>query len=82
MPQALHAFLGVSKVRFWTHFWGSLVGYIPPLLLVSYLGSEMFDGTGHMQPRAWPVMGAMLAVSLTIIAIVRCYDKRPRASAT
>jgi uncharacterized membrane protein YdjX (TVP38/TMEM64 family) len=43
MPQPLHAFFGVSKVRFWTHFWGSLVGYFPPLLLVSYLGAEMFD---------------------------------------
>jgi uncharacterized membrane protein YdjX (TVP38/TMEM64 family) len=23
MPPLLHAFFGVSKVRFWTHFWGS-----------------------------------------------------------
>ena len=38
MPQVLHSFFGVSKVRFWTHFWGSLLGYVPPLFLVSYLG--------------------------------------------
>ncbi|HVH41453.1 MAG TPA: VTT domain-containing protein [Labilithrix sp.] len=76
MPQPLHAFLGVSKVRFWTHFWGSLLGYIPPLLLVSYLGSEMFDGAGHMQPRAWPILGALLAASLLLTAILRRNDKR------
>ena len=32
MPPLLHAFFGVSKVRFWTHFWGSLAGYVLPLL--------------------------------------------------
>ncbi len=26
MPPVLHAFFGVSKVRFGTHFWGSLAG--------------------------------------------------------
>ncbi len=72
MPQALHAFLGVSKVRFSTHFWGSLVGYIPPLLVTSYLGAEMFDGDGRIQPKAWPVMGAFVAFSLVLAAILRC----------
>ncbi len=43
MPQVLHAFFGVSKVRFWTHFWGSLIGYVPPLLLLSYFGPKFFD---------------------------------------
>jgi uncharacterized membrane protein YdjX (TVP38/TMEM64 family) len=76
MPQALHAFLGVSKVPFWTHIWGSLLGYIPPLLLVSYLGSEMFDSSGRIQPRAWPAMGALLAASLLLAALMRRYEKR------
>jgi uncharacterized membrane protein YdjX (TVP38/TMEM64 family) len=76
MPQWLHSFLGVSKVRFWTHFWGSLLGYLPPIFLVSYLGSEIFDASGNMQPRAWPMMGALLAASLLLLAIVRQYDKR------
>lgn len=43
MPPLLHAFFGVSKVRFWTHFWGSLVGYALPLLLVSYFGEKLFE---------------------------------------
>lgn len=40
MPQPLHFFLGVSRVGFWTHFWGSSIGYALPLLVVSYLGGE------------------------------------------
>lgn len=82
MPQFLHAFFGVSKVRFWTHFWGSLVGYVPPLLLVSYLGSEIFDSSGHMQPRAWPIMGVMLVVSLLLVAGIRLYERRSVRIAT
>jgi len=80
MPQLLHSFFGVSKVPFWTHFWGSLVGYIPPLFVVSYLGAEIFDESGRMQPRAWPIMGALLAASLLLVAILRYCDKRGRTS--
>lgn len=79
MPQVLHSFLGVSKVRFWTHFWGSLLGYVPPLLMVSYLGSEIFDASGNMQPRAWPLLGALLAASLLLVAAFRHYDRRQSA---
>ncbi len=71
MPQALHAFLAVSKVRFSTHFWGSLVGYVPPLLLMSYLGSQMFDEAGHIQARAWPIMGALIGASIVLLLILR-----------
>lgn len=78
MPQALHFFLGVSKVRFWTHFWGSLIGYIPPLLLVSYLGARMFDSSGEMQPGAWPILGALFVVSLSIAMLARAYERRRR----
>jgi uncharacterized membrane protein YdjX (TVP38/TMEM64 family) len=37
MPPLLHAFFGVSKVRFGTHFWGSLAGYVLPLLFCELL---------------------------------------------
>lgn len=53
MPQVLHAFLGISKVRFWTHFWGSFVGYILPLLAVSFLGEKIFDWMKDAPPEAW-----------------------------
>lgn len=44
MPQVLHAFFGLSKVPFWTHFWASAAGYALPLFLVSYFGESLFDG--------------------------------------
>lgn len=76
MPQVLHSFFGVSKVGFWTHFWGSLVGYVPPLLLVSYLGASMFDASGKMQPAAWPIMAGLLVTSLVIAALARVWERR------
>ncbi len=76
MPQALHSFLGVSRVGFWTHFWGSLVGYIPPLLLVSYLGDEMFDASGSMRSSAWPILAGLAIASLIIVALVRAYERK------
>lgn len=76
MPQVLHSFFGVSKVGFWTHFWGSLVGYVPPLLLVSYLGASMFDASGRMQPAAWPIMAGLLAASLAVAALARAWERR------
>jgi len=79
MPQPLHWFFGVSKVKSSTHFWGSLVGYVPPLLAVSFLGSKLFDGAGHLQPGAWPIMGGFVAVSLVVAALARWYERR-RAS--
>ena len=43
MPQALHTFLGLSKVPFWTHFWGSLLGYLPILTVCTYFGPSLLD---------------------------------------
>lgn len=75
MPQALHSFFGVSKVGFWTHFWGSLLGYVPPLLVVSYLGASLFDASGRMQPAAWPIMGGFVAASLVIAALAQALQR-------
>jgi uncharacterized membrane protein YdjX (TVP38/TMEM64 family) len=81
MPLLLHFFFGVSKVRFWTHFWGSLLGYVPPLLLVSYLGGTMFDASGRIQPGAWPIFAGLAAASLLIAVLVRVYERRRAARA-
>lgn len=80
MPQVLHSFLGVSKVSFWTHFWGSLVGYVPPLLVVSYLGGRMFDASGHIQPGAWPPLFGLAAASLVIALLARANARRRAAA--
>lgn len=71
MPQALHFFLGVSPVPFWTHVWGSLLGYVPPLLTVSYLGDQLFSADGQLQTDAWPAMIALVVGSVLLIAVVR-----------
>lgn len=76
MPQVLHSFFGISKVGFWTHFWGSLIGYVPPLFFVSYLGAKMFDASGKIQPAAWPIMAGLLAVSLTVAVLARAWQHR------
>ena len=53
MPPLLHAFFGVSKVRFGTHFWGSLLGYVIPLFLVSFFGQKLFDMLRSAPPSVW-----------------------------
>lgn len=80
MPQVLHIFFGVSKVRFWTHAWASFLGYIPPLFVISYLGSEIFDASGRMQPRAWPIMAGMVAASALLVLGVRHWERRLRTT--
>lgn len=75
MPQALHAFFGVSRVPFVTHFWGSLLGYLPPLFLVSYMGAELFDDRGNMQPTAFVVLGILLVCSLALAAFLRLRER-------
>ena len=76
MPPLLHAFFGVSRVRFWTHFWGSLVGYIPPLFLVSFFGQRLFDAMRHAPPEVW----AGIAASVFAVGVVVWLLKRRRAA--
>jgi uncharacterized membrane protein YdjX (TVP38/TMEM64 family) len=71
MPQLLHAFLGLSKVRFWTHFWGSLVGYAIPLLVVSYFGQKLFDVMKNAPAEAWIALGAVMVVIAATAWLVR-----------
>jgi uncharacterized membrane protein YdjX (TVP38/TMEM64 family) len=58
MPPMLHAFLGVSRVPFWTHFWGSVAGYLVPLFLTAYFGEKLFDFMRDAPPWVWAALGA------------------------
>lgn len=71
MPQWLHGFLGVSKVSFSTHFWGSLVGYALPLLLVSYFGQQLFDTIKNAPPMVWVTIVGVLLLSVLIWAMTK-----------
>jgi uncharacterized membrane protein YdjX (TVP38/TMEM64 family) len=66
MPPMLHIFFGVSRVRFWTHFWGSLVGYILPLLATAYFGEKVFDAMRDAPASTWVAVGAV-AVTLAVV---------------
>ncbi|MBL9040675.1 MAG: TVP38/TMEM64 family protein [Myxococcales bacterium] len=65
MPQALHAFLGLSKVPFWTHFWASLLGYVPILTACTYFGPSLLD---WIKGRSWQSLlvaaGIVMAVGV------------------
>jgi uncharacterized membrane protein YdjX (TVP38/TMEM64 family) len=67
MPQWLHVFFGVSKVRFSTHFWGSLAGYAPTLFLMSYFGQRIFDWLRTMSVEMWIIAGAA-TVAIAVLA--------------
>ena len=62
MPPMLHAFFGISKVRFSTHFWGSLAGYVLPLFLVSFFGERLFLALKDVSFEVWILLGAGVAV--------------------
>jgi uncharacterized membrane protein YdjX (TVP38/TMEM64 family) len=77
MPPMLHAFFGVSKVRFWTHFWGSAAGYVLPLLVTSYFGPKVFEVLRSAPLSAWlGLAGGALAIGAVTWAIRR---RRARA---
>jgi uncharacterized membrane protein YdjX (TVP38/TMEM64 family) len=72
MPPLLHAFFGVSKVRFGTHFWGSLVGYLIPLFLVSFFGQRLFDLARATPLWVWGALaGALVMVATTVLVLRR-----------
>lgn len=77
MPPLLHAFFGVSKVRFWTHFWGSFVGYLLPLFFMSYFGEKLFEMARNAPPQAW----IATALAITMLAAGALYWRRRKASA-
>jgi uncharacterized membrane protein YdjX (TVP38/TMEM64 family) len=71
MPPLLHAFFGVSRVRGWTHFWGSLAGYVLPLFLVSYFGQRLFDWLRNAPKGTWIAVVSGVAVIALVTWAVR-----------
>lgn len=71
MPPLLHAFFGVSKVRFWTHFWGSFLGYLLPIFLVSYFGQRVFTVLKGVPTPVWGGVVVTLALVIGGVFLVR-----------
>jgi uncharacterized membrane protein YdjX (TVP38/TMEM64 family) len=75
MPPALHAFFGVSRVRFSTHFWASFAGYLTPVFLVSFLGARLFEAVRHLSVLGWvEVSVATVVVGTGLAWAVRRYE--------
>ena len=68
MPPILHAFFGVSKVRFATHFWGSFFGYLVPLFLMSFFGQKLFDMMKSAPISVWIAVIAIVVVAIALYA--------------
>lgn len=79
MPQVLHAFFAVSRVGFWTHFWGSLVGYALPLLAVSYFGPRVLDWMRAAPAWLWLAL-AVLAGAIALTSLQQRRRRRRRAA--
>jgi uncharacterized membrane protein YdjX (TVP38/TMEM64 family) len=77
MPPMLHAFFGLSKVSFWTHFWGSVVGYFVPLLAVAYFGERMFEAMRAAPPSVWIGAGALTVAVVVAVWLVRRARRTP-----
>ena len=77
MPQMLHAFFGVSRVGFWTHFWGSIVGYTLPLLATAYFGERAVTALRDAPPWAWVTLAV---VALLLVGVLWRYRGRFRSA--
>jgi uncharacterized membrane protein YdjX (TVP38/TMEM64 family) len=82
MPPLLHAFFGLSKVRFSTHFWGSAAGYFLPLLVTSYFGPKAFDALRDAPASAWIGVGAVAVVVLAAAWAIRRRGSRASRAAS
>jgi uncharacterized membrane protein YdjX (TVP38/TMEM64 family) len=78
MPPALHAFFGISRVPFWTHFWGSVVGYAVPLFLMAYFGERLFDLLADVSGEQWTVVAIVTVVFVAIVGAVILARRRRR----
>jgi uncharacterized membrane protein YdjX (TVP38/TMEM64 family) len=80
MPPLLHAFLGLSKVTFWAHFWASALAYLLPLFLVSFFGEKLFDLAMELPLGVWIALGAaLLAIAAGVWAFRRRAARARRA---
>ena len=71
MPPLLHAFFGVSKVRFRTHFWGSFLGYLLPLFLMSFFGQRLLAMMKSAPKEAWFAAGAVIVVAVALVIVFK-----------
>ena len=82
MPPWLHAFFGISRVPFWTHFWASLAGYAVPLLLVSFFGQQLFELMSEAPLSVWIGFGVGAALLAAFVWLYRRRSGRLRSASS
>lgn len=70
MNPFLHGLFGVSKLRFWTHFWASLLGYVPSLAIVTFVGAEGIELL-RKHPDKAPYAIGVVVVGICLYALHR-----------
>jgi uncharacterized membrane protein YdjX (TVP38/TMEM64 family) len=71
MHPMLHAFFGVSRVSFWTHFWGSAAGYALPVLAIVYFGEKLFEALRDAPLSVWVGVGLTAAAIALAVKLIR-----------
>jgi len=67
----LHAFLGVSKVRFRTHLSASFLGYLVPFFLMSFFGQKLIDMVKGAPREAWVAAGIAVVIAAATVFVIR-----------
>jgi uncharacterized membrane protein YdjX (TVP38/TMEM64 family) len=79
MNPTLHALLGISRVRFWTHLAGSFVPYVIQIVAVTLLGDAAFGFLKTLSAERWVELGVVVAAAIAVTVAVRTYRRRQRA---
>ena len=76
--------MAVSKVSFSAHFWGSVVGYLVPLFLVSFFGQRLWDAMKDAPLWVWLAIGVLGGLGFSLPAVIvfirASMEERGRAS--
>ena len=79
MSPILHAFFGVSRVRFRTHLLASALAYAGPVFLICYFGERALDYVEHA-PALHMVVVAVIVVKIAVVSLLVRRHVRRRAA--
>lgn len=77
MAPPAHWVLGLSKVRFGAFVLGSAIGFVPGVLVLTYLGGSLVQWLGRQPRWAWIAVGV---IAVALIGLRRWRLRRARAS--
>ena len=81
MNPTMTAVLGLSSVRFWTHLSASVLGYIAPILALTYFGDAAF-ALLKAQPRGRWLAAAIALLLVGLLAFGIRFFRRRRSMTT